>query len=110
MRSRVRLNGPLSEKKAEIVLKGAPIWTLARGKKEGRRVRGHPNGPQGSFGRGFWRIPLNYETFRNCEKSKKQKNYINLQRIHVRTAGLLFYWGRKNYGMMDGIIDDERNH
>ncbi len=49
------------------------------------------------------------QTFRNCEKSKKQKNYINLQRIHIRTAGLLFYWGQKNYGMMDGIIDDERN-
>ena len=91
MRSRVRSDGPLRVKMGKIALKGAPRWTLARGKKEGRRVRGHPNGPQGSFGLGFWRIPPNYKPFRSFEKSKKQKNYINLQRIHVRTAGLLFY-------------------
>ena len=30
--SRVRSDGPLREKKAEIVLKGAPKWTLAREK------------------------------------------------------------------------------
>ena len=30
--SRVRLNGPLSEKKGKIVLKGALRWTLAREK------------------------------------------------------------------------------
>ena len=36
--SRVRPNGPLRVKKAEIVLKGAPRWTLAR-EKGRRKVR-----------------------------------------------------------------------
>ena len=73
MRSRVRLDGPLREKKGEIVLKGALRWTLARGKKEERRVRGHPNGPQGSFGRGFWRIPLNYKLFGTARRAKNKR-------------------------------------
>ena len=41
--SRVRPDGPLSVKKAEIVLKGAPGWTLAR-EKRGYKKRNRPGG------------------------------------------------------------------